>query len=68
MEIVPLDSAEEVGALGADVVETAVRSRPGAVLGLATRRDETSSVVSNLLQLVSEAGDGRAGALDSPTH
>ncbi|WP_436700163.1 glucosamine-6-phosphate deaminase [Nocardioides sp. BYT-33-1] len=36
MEIVPLDSAEEVGALGADVVETAVRGRPGAVLGLAT--------------------------------
>lgn len=43
-------------------------SWPKAVLGLATRRGETSSVVSNLLQLVSEASDGRTGALDSPTH
>ena len=37
MEIVPLDSVEEVAALGADVVEAAVRARAGAaVLGLAT--------------------------------
>lgn len=36
MEIVPLDSAEQVASVAADVVESLVRRRPGAVLGLAT--------------------------------
>ena len=36
MEIVPLDSADEVAALAADTIEAAVRARPDAVLGLAT--------------------------------
>jgi glucosamine-6-phosphate deaminase len=36
MEVVPLDSAAAAGALLADVVEALVRSRPRAVLGLAT--------------------------------
>ncbi|WP_210648877.1 glucosamine-6-phosphate deaminase [Nocardioides sp. SYSU D00065] len=36
MEVVPLGSAEEVGALAADVIEALVRATPTAVLGLAT--------------------------------
>jgi glucosamine-6-phosphate deaminase len=36
MEVVPLGSAEEIAAVAADVVEAIVRSRPAAVLGLAT--------------------------------
>lgn len=36
MEIVPLETAEQVAVLAADVLETAVRSRGDAVLGLAT--------------------------------
>jgi len=36
MEIVPLDSADEVAALAADTIEALVRSRPAPVLGLAT--------------------------------
>jgi glucosamine-6-phosphate deaminase len=36
MEVVPLSSADEVAALAADTIETLVRSRPDAVLGLAT--------------------------------
>jgi glucosamine-6-phosphate deaminase len=36
MEVVPLDSAQEVALLAADVIEAVVRDRPDAVLGLAT--------------------------------
>ncbi len=36
MEVVPLDSTTAVAALAADTIETLVRSRPAAVLGLAT--------------------------------
>ncbi|NHA00410.1 glucosamine-6-phosphate deaminase [Nocardioides sp. W3-2-3] len=36
MEIVPLETAEQVAVLAADVLETAVRARGDAVLGLAT--------------------------------
>lgn len=36
MEIVPLTTEAEVGALAADAIEALVRARPGAVLGLAT--------------------------------
>lgn len=36
MEIVPLESAEDVAALAADTIEAAVRARPDTVLGLAT--------------------------------
>jgi glucosamine-6-phosphate deaminase len=36
MEVVPLGSAAEIGALTADVVEAAVRRQPATVLGLAT--------------------------------
>lgn len=36
MEIVPLETAEQVAVLAADVIETAVRARADAVLGLAT--------------------------------
>ncbi|MFC7495299.1 MULTISPECIES: glucosamine-6-phosphate deaminase [unclassified Nocardioides] len=36
MEVVPLPSAAEVGAVAADAIEALVRRRPDAVLGLAT--------------------------------
>ena len=36
MEVVPLTTGAEVGALAADVIETLLRARPDAVLGLAT--------------------------------
>jgi len=36
VEVVPLDTLDEAGALGADVIEAAVRRSPSAVLGLAT--------------------------------
>ena len=36
MEVVPLSTAAEVGAVAASAIEALVRSRPGAVLGLAT--------------------------------
>ncbi|MBA2954818.1 glucosamine-6-phosphate deaminase [Nocardioides sp. MAH-18] len=36
MEVVPLSSAAEVGAVAASAIEALVRSRPDAVLGLAT--------------------------------
>jgi glucosamine-6-phosphate deaminase len=36
MEVVPLSSAAEVAGLAADTIEALVRSRPSAVLGLAT--------------------------------
>jgi len=36
MEVVPLATAAEVGAVAADAIEALVRSRPSAVLGLAT--------------------------------
>lgn len=36
MEVVPLDSADEVAAIAADTIEAAVRAHPGTVLGLAT--------------------------------
>ena len=36
MEVVPLESAEDVAALAADTIEAAVRARPDTVLGLAT--------------------------------
>ena len=36
MEVVPLTTAAEVGAVAADAIEALVRARPAAVLGLAT--------------------------------
>jgi glucosamine-6-phosphate deaminase len=36
MEVVPLGSADEIAVLAADAVEAVVRSKPNAVLGLAT--------------------------------
>ncbi|KAA1426000.1 glucosamine-6-phosphate deaminase [Nocardioides antri] len=36
MEVVPLESSDEVARLAADTIEAAVRARPDAVLGLAT--------------------------------
>jgi glucosamine-6-phosphate deaminase len=36
MEVVPLGSAGEIAAVAADVIESLVRRKPGAVLGLAT--------------------------------
>ena len=36
MEVVPLGSAAEIAAVAADVVESVVRNKPAAVLGLAT--------------------------------
>jgi glucosamine-6-phosphate deaminase len=36
MEVVPLGSADEIAVLAADAVEAVVRSKPAAVLGLAT--------------------------------
>ena len=55
MEVVPLDSAAEVAALAADTIEALVRSRPSAVLGLATG----SSPVATYAELVARH---RAGA------
>ena len=36
MEVVPLGSAGEIAAVAADVIESVVRRKPAAVLGLAT--------------------------------
>ena len=36
MEVVPLGSADEIAAVAADVIESVVRRKPAAVLGLAT--------------------------------
>ena len=55
MEVVPLDSDAEVAALAADTIEALVRSRPSAVLGLATG----SSPVATYAELVARH---RAGA------
>ena len=54
MEIVPLGSAEEAGRLLANAVEALVRSRPDAVLGLATG----SSPVPAYQQLIARHGAG----------
>jgi glucosamine-6-phosphate deaminase len=58
MEVVPLSSAEEVAALAADTIEALVRSRPEAVLGLATGS-------SPLLAYAELVGRHRAGTAPS---
>ena len=56
MEVVPLSSVEEVAGLAADAIEDLVRSRPSAVLGLATG----SSPLPTYRELVRRHRDGSA--------
>lgn len=60
MEVVPLASAAEVGAVAADVIESLVRDRPAAVLGLATG----SSPLPTYQELVRRHRDGSGPSYD----
>ncbi|WP_028651647.1 glucosamine-6-phosphate deaminase [Nocardioides halotolerans] len=60
MEVVPLGSAAEVAALAADTIEALVRSRPAAVLGLATG----STPVATYAELVARRRAGTAPSYD----
>ncbi|GAA1943823.1 glucosamine-6-phosphate deaminase [Nocardioides hwasunensis] len=60
MEVVPLDSAEAVGALAADTIEALVRRTPAAVLGLATG----SSPLPTYQELVRRHRAGTAPSYD----
>jgi glucosamine-6-phosphate deaminase len=61
MEVVPLESAEAVGALAADTIEALVRRTPAAVLGLATG----SSPLPTYRELVRRHRDGTGPAYDA---
>lgn len=61
MEVVPLPSARDIGALAADIVEALVRRSPGAVLGLATG----SSPLPLYRELVRRHRDGHAPSYDA---
>jgi glucosamine-6-phosphate deaminase len=60
VEVVPLASATEVAALAADTIEALVRSRPSAVLGLATG----SSPVAAYAELVARHRAGTGPSYD----
>jgi glucosamine-6-phosphate deaminase len=60
MEVVPLDSVEEIAALAADTVEALVRARPHCVLGLATG----SSPVPAYAELVARHRAGTGPSYD----
>ena len=60
MEVVPLSSPEEVGALAADTIEALLRDRPSAVLGLATG----SSPLPTYQELIRRHRDGSAPPYD----
>lgn len=61
MEVVPLATAEEVGAVAADAIEALVRDRPEAVLGLATG----SSPLPTYQELVRRHRDGSGPSYDA---
>ncbi|WP_028643907.1 glucosamine-6-phosphate deaminase [Nocardioides sp. URHA0020] len=61
MEVVPLATAAEVGAVAADAIEALLRSRPSAVLGLATG----SSPLPAYQELVRRHRDGTAPSYDA---
>lgn len=61
MEVVPLSSAAEVGAVAATAIETLVRDRPAAVLGLATG----SSPLPTYRELVARHRAGTAPSYDA---
>jgi glucosamine-6-phosphate deaminase len=63
MEVVPLDSAEDVGRVAADIIEGLVRRTPAAVLGLATG----SSPVPAYRELVRRHRDGSGPSYDEVT-
>jgi glucosamine-6-phosphate deaminase len=60
MEVVPLSSADEIASLAADTIEALVRSRPAAVLGLATG----SSPVPTYAELVARHRAGTGPSYD----
>jgi len=60
MEVVPLSSADEIASLAADTIEALVRSRPSAVLGLATG----SSPVPTYAELVARHRAGTGPSYD----
>jgi glucosamine-6-phosphate deaminase len=60
MEVVPLSSAAEVGAVAADAIEALVRRRPEAVLGLATG----SSPLPTYQELIRRHAAGTGPAYD----
>ncbi len=60
MEVVPLSTPAEVGAVAADVIEALVRTRTDAVLGLATG----SSPLPAYQELIRRRRDGSAPAYD----
>jgi len=60
MEVVPLASAEEVGAVAADTIEALVRSLPSTVLGLATG----SSPLPAYQELIRRHRDGSGPSYD----
>jgi glucosamine-6-phosphate deaminase len=61
MEVVPLPSSADVAQLAADAVEQLVRSRPTAVIGLATG----SSPLPTYRELVRRAGAGTGPSYDA---
>jgi glucosamine-6-phosphate deaminase len=63
MEVVPCTSVEELATLAADAVEALVRTRPAAVLGLATG----SSPLPVYRELVARHRAGRAPSYDGVT-
>jgi glucosamine-6-phosphate deaminase len=60
MEVVPLSTAAEVGAVAADAIEAVVRSHPAAVLGLATG----SSPLPTYQELIRRHRDGSGPSYD----
>ena len=60
MEVVPLATADEVGAVAADAIEALVRAAPSAVLGLATG----SSPLPAYQELIRRHRDGSAPSYD----
>lgn len=61
MEVVPLESADAVGALAADAIESLVRRMPTAILGLATG----SSPLPTYQELVRRHRDGTGPSYDA---
>jgi glucosamine-6-phosphate deaminase len=61
MEVVPLESADAVGAVAADAIESLVRRTPAAILGLATG----SSPLPTYQELVRRHRDGTGPSYDA---
>lgn len=61
MEVVPLNSADEIAALAADTIEALVRRRPATVLGLATG----STPLPTYQELIRRHRDGTGPSYDA---